>query len=313
MATNSTTGTIVDRTIHLTFQIKPTSTPSTQNSLTSNNKATCSSQIEFLHRINGTSIIQQTTTLLRLSARTYATSTTIFHRFYHRKSLLEFDVWSIAMASVLLGCKIEEEVRRVSEIILVFVHVYRRMRFAIDYYDEDDSKTNQTIKGFETAVCSVLEKKSLTQEERRNLLRYVQPLPRLGPVYKEFEEELMNHENEILRALGFSLQWIPESHPHNFLLYFMRVLDLVQLDDNEGRNEGMKSGTDTDIAQIAWNYCNDSCRIDLCVRYGAELIVSILVFMTTTLRIDSLISFKPFVFINIQGMCCNILSVSTSK
>lgn len=277
----STTGTIVDRTIHQTFPKNPVTTPST--------KSSCSPQIELLHRINGTSIIQQTTTLLRLSARTYATSTTIFHRFYHRKSLIEFDVWSIAIASVLLGCKIEEEVRRVSEIILVFVHVYRRMRFAIDYDDEKDGDELK-LEGFQTAICSVLETKNLNQEERCNLLRYVQPLPRLGSVYREWEEELMNHENEILRELGFSLYWIPESHPHNFLLYFMRVLDLVQLDDknnvktdekmsptNDEENRSSDGGGNgTGIAQIAWNYCNDSCRLDLCVRFGAELIVSFL-------------------------------------
>ena len=207
------------------------------------------------------------------------------------------------MASVLLGCKIEEEVRRVSEIILVFVHVYRRMRFAIDYYDDKNENDSDELKleGFRTAVCSVLEKKScLNQEERCNLLRYVQPLPRLGPVYKEWEEELMNHENEILRELGFSLYWIPESHPHNFLLYFMRVLDLVQLDDkkdvkmdekmtapgeeakNTNTNDG--GGNGIGIAQIAWNYCNDSCRLDLCVRFGAELIVSFLFMIIILIR-----------------------------
>lgn len=202
------------------------------------------------------------------------------------------------MASVLLGCKIEEEVRRVKEIILVFVHVYRRMRFALDYNDsdrkgeEEEGEKKGKIEGFETAVCSILEKSTLNQEERRNLLRYVKPLPIHGPIYKEFEEELTNHENVILRELGFSLYWIPESHPHNFLLYFMRVLDLVQLDDEKNVGavvhdkirteieEGKSDGTGNSIAQIAWNYCNDSCRLDLCVRFGTELIVSFFVYIS---------------------------------
>ena len=116
---------IVDRTIHPTFTNPPTSTPSTT---TSKSKSCISPNEELLHRLNGTSILSQTTTLLRLSASTYATSTTIFHRFYHRKSLREYDVWSVSLGCVVLACKVEEEIRKVSEIILVFVHVYRRTR-----------------------------------------------------------------------------------------------------------------------------------------------------------------------------------------
>ena len=218
------------------------------------------------------------------------------------------------MASVVLACKIEEEVRRVSEVILVFVHVYRRMRLAVDYNDaadDDDTddhkdditkdKATRTRKDalFQTACCSLLQNKKLTQDERKNILRYIQPLPRTGLVYKEWQEELLRAENVILRELGFSLYWIPESHPHVFLLYFMKVLELVDNveddkdddkcndqnndhdDDNMSNNdsssnkkEKVDKGSGKGIAQVAWNYCNDSCRLDLCVRYEPELIVS---------------------------------------
>jgi hypothetical protein len=236
----------------------------------------------LLHRLNGTSIISQCATLLRLSASTYATATTIFHRFYHRKSLREYDVWSTSMAAVILACKIEEEIRRVNEVILVFVHVYRRMRFAMGSNNLCGLDAMKCVTGehFQTALCPLLlNSKVVNEEERQNILRYIQPLPRTGPVFKEWESELMAQEHVILRELGFSLYWIPESHPHVFLLYFMKVLELVdnensindEIETSNGIPHKFKNGM---VGQIAWNYCNDSCRLDLCVRYEAELIVS---------------------------------------
>jgi hypothetical protein len=220
-----------------------------------------SSRIEFLHRINGTSIIFQAATLLRLSPSVYATTTTIFHRFYHREScsLEKFDVWSIAIASLLLACKVEEDVRRIREIILVFIHVYRRMRLGLGSAStgtNDMEVIPKTPESLSIAQAGILKENHLSEEERQNILRYVRPLPQYGMLYKEWEEQVMDMENIILRELGFVLYWIPDSHPHTFLLYFIKVLGVEE----------------KCVAQFAWNYCNDSCRLDICVRYSPELV-----------------------------------------
>ena len=104
------------------------------------------------------------------------------------------------------------------------------------------------------AQADILKEKMLSEEEKQNILRYVRPLPQYGMLYKEWEAQVMEMENIILRELGFVLCWIPDSHPHNFLLYFIKVLGL------EGEN----------VAQLAWNYCNDALRLDACVRYSPE-------------------------------------------
>ncbi len=50
----------------------------------------------------------------------------------------------------------------------------------------------------------------------------------------------------LLQELGFDMYSIM-FHPHNFLLYYIRLL---------GGSQGM--------AQRAWSYLNDSLRLDLC-------------------------------------------------
>ncbi len=257
--------TIVDRTIHQ--QIPPLISRNTPSSVSG-----VSSETEFLHRIHGTSILYQVTKLLRLSPSVYATSTTIFHRFYYRCSLTKYDVWSVSIASVLLACKTEEEIRKIREIILVFVHVYRRMRLGvgsdediiIDNHDNNpsDNDNSVTLKHITVARCSILKDKKLTLEEKKNSLRYIRPLSQNGMQYREWEDAVMEMENVILRELGFTLHWITDSHPHVFLLYFLKVLNVNVNGDDAKRKR---------IGQNAWNYCNDSCRLDICVRYSPEL------------------------------------------
>lgn len=233
---------------------------------TPSSKDNVSRQTEFVHRIHGTSIIYLVTKILN-SPSVYPTATAIFHRFYHRQSLKKYDVWSASAACLLLGCKIEEQTLILRDIILAYAHVFRRIKLGLDLdykkfpnthhgpcSDNKDKDTKSTR--FHLEVTSSFEGSGvLPRDQKLNILRHVRPMPQHETLYKEWEGEIVKMENVILRELGFSLNWIPESHPHKFLLYFINVMELGN-----------------SVGQLAWNYCNDSSRLDLCVRHSPELI-----------------------------------------
>jgi len=72
---------------------------------------------------------------------------------------------------------------------------------------------------------------------------------------------LLEIEKYILKELGFTFYNIMD-HPHKFILYYVKILD-----------------GSTELAQRAWNYLNDSLRLDCCVRYRAEAIASAAIYM----------------------------------
>lgn len=99
---------------------------------------------ELLHRAFGCELIQEGGILLRLPQVVMATAQNLFHRFFYRcdesidfsvfmlnglcidfdnirKSLKRFDVFSVAMGTLLLSSKIEEKPKILREVLMLFV------------------------------------------------------------------------------------------------------------------------------------------------------------------------------------------------
>ena len=250
----SGSGSVVDRAVlPLLTALLPAAPASTPSSVSSPPIAT---RTEQLHRLHGASLVQDACRVLSLSASAAATACVMIHRYYHRRSLAERDVWSAAMGSVLLASKVEEDPRRKREVVAAFAHLYRRRRLQVGMgSDRNGGNGNGEGAAVETARSSIAG--ALTDEERLSVLRYVPPMGPLSHTFTLWSDALSRAEDSLLCELGFTVHWIPAHHPHKFILYFLRV---VELDGNR------------DVAQRAWNGCNDACLLDLASRAEAEIV-----------------------------------------
>lgn len=80
---------------------------------------------ELAQRIWGCELIEEAGILLRLPQVVMCTAQNLLHRFYYRKSLTRFDSLVVAMGCFFLACKIEENPKRIRELIYVFHYVWR--------------------------------------------------------------------------------------------------------------------------------------------------------------------------------------------
>jgi len=215
--------------------------------------------IERLHRFHGTSIILECSRGLKLGP-SHATACTIFHRFYHSASLTSHDVWSVSMASTLLATKVEEEPRSLKQIIEEYAKIYARRLILADFPDDDkkDFPTKEEIVRSSPHLAYLPVQISEKFKQHICDTRLPQHLNKFGPVFKEWHAQITKMESILLRQLGFTFYWISDSHPHKFILNFCQALELK----------------DKMVTQRAWNYCNDSYRLDLSVRYPPEVIAA---------------------------------------
>jgi len=160
------------------------------------------------------------------------------------------------MASLLLSTKVEEESQPLITIIHGFCHVYRKRVLVVDL-PKNEEENDDDWDWNHSSLRYIKEAQSWSAEEKHQFFEE-QPLPgKLGPIYEDWHKQASHSEASILRRLGFTLYWIPDSHPHKFILYFCQALGLTQ----------------SEFTQRAWNYCNDSYRLDLCTRFPPEVIV----------------------------------------
>ena len=83
---------------------------------------------EILHRALGCELIQESGILLRFPQVVMVTAQNVFHRFYYRKSLLKYDVFTVAMGCTILAAKLEEKQKLLREVLFVYHHIYQKRK-----------------------------------------------------------------------------------------------------------------------------------------------------------------------------------------
>ena len=83
-------------------------------------------ETEFKLRLYGCELVQEGTVLLRATQAVACTGQVLLHRFYAKQPLTKFNVKRVAATSVFLACKLEENPRKLRDVVNVFHRMVRR-------------------------------------------------------------------------------------------------------------------------------------------------------------------------------------------
>lgn len=86
----------------------------------------CPHELEVDLRILSCEYIQTAGVLLRLPQVAMATAQVLFQRFFYSKSFVKYNMLNVAMACLFLAAKIEENCRRIRDVVNVFHHLKQK-------------------------------------------------------------------------------------------------------------------------------------------------------------------------------------------
>ncbi|CAF3023239.1 unnamed protein product [Rotaria sp. Silwood2] len=184
-------------------KLYPNSTPSTIEGL--------SWDVEYDLRLTGCELIQTACLLLKLPQTAVATGQVLFHRYFYSSSFIRRSMEIVAMACTNLAAKIEENARRIRDVVNVFHHI-KQVRsgsmiqpLLIDqgYID----KKNEVIKA-ERRLLKELGFCVYVKHPHKMIAMYLKVLEKERE--KDFVQTCWNYMNDSLRTDIF-LRFTPET------------------------------------------------------------------------------------------------------
>ena len=119
--------------------------------------------------------------------------------------------------------------------------------------------------------------------------------PEDTPEYLRVKKDVLQTELELMKTLNFDLN---VEHSYKYVLAYAKQL-----------------GAERDLAQVAWNFCNDSLRTRLCVQYRAKPLAAGSIFLAAKFlkpKYDNLLNDKFEAIYGAWVACTFTLSCSVS-
>ncbi|KAK5580625.1 hypothetical protein RB653_000647 [Dictyostelium firmibasis] len=167
-------------------------------------------EIEDNLRRYGVEVIQEAGILLELPQATTVTGQVIFHRFYCRKSLKEYDVKTLAMGSLFVSTKFAEPPRKIRDILNVFTLIWQKKEGLPIEYIDTTKQAYWDLKGDVIAAEFDILKEfgflMFVDLPHKYILNYMKLLERS----KELAQKSWNYLNDSMRTT-VTIQYKPES------------------------------------------------------------------------------------------------------
>jgi len=186
----------------------------------------------------GCAFIKQLSDSLKLQLLSQCTALVFFHRFFQRQQLQEHDRFVVGTASVFLAAKVEEDLKKLVEVVR---HAQRLHDFSRNGCLEMLEKKSTVEMGLSAEEAQPLEEARST----KSVLPIVQ-------------EKVLLCERVLLHTMAFDVSVV---HPHVSANNFIR---------NIRRSEGPMH----EFRLASWTFLNDSLFTDTCIKFKPDAIAA---------------------------------------
>jgi transcription initiation factor TFIIIB Brf1 subunit/transcription initiation factor TFIIB len=170
----------------------------------------------FNLRVYGCDAIQEATILLELPQTCAATAQVIFHRFYMRQSFRRYDARHGAIGALFLAAKVEENPRRIRDVVNVFDAMFQRQRtdasaphVPIDIASQRYARMKELVVTMEREMLTELGFILYMEHPHKFILNYVKLICADPALEKPLAQSAWNVINDSLRT-NLCLRFAPE-------------------------------------------------------------------------------------------------------